>query len=91
MENELAQLKSAFNLEIISPFQIEISGKTIEFEFLLKDYGAAKGMVIDSNWEKIEPVSDILIELGYGYSCFEITKFSIEDFGTVLDDWGKTN
>lgn len=50
---------------------------------------AIKGMIVDSDWKKIEPFSKILVNLGYGYSCFELNASSVDDFNTVLDDWGR--
>ena len=72
-------LQNKFNLEIVSPFILEVENKTIKFFCLIKGYGATKGMIIDSNWEKIEPVSGLLIELGYGFSCFTIIQFYVID------------
>lgn len=91
MKEVINNLRNAYNLEIDSPFLIEVNGKEIEFDCLIKGYGATKGMIVDSKWEKFEPVADTLVELGYGVSCFEIAGSSIEEFDETLDDWGKTN
>ena len=74
---------------IESPFSIEINGKVVVFDSLVKGYGAAKGMIVDSSWDKISPYTDVLFELGYGYSCFELEDSDVEGFEEVLSEWGK--
>ena len=91
MNTVINKLRETYNLEIVSPFCLEIKGHEVQFECLIKGYGATKGMVVDSKWKKIEPVADSLVELGYGYSCFEIDNSSIQGFSEVLADWGKVS
>ena len=77
-----------YNLDIVKPFNINIEGKAHNFDCLIKEYGSENGMVIDKDYSKILPVKDKLLELGYGFSCFNIYEAS-SDFGEVLNDWGK--
>jgi hypothetical protein len=91
MNTVIMNLRKKYALEIESPFCFEIEDQIIQFDCLVKGYGASKGMVVDSDWNKIESVSDILADLGYGYSCFEIDASSVEGFDEVLDDWGKVS
>ena len=91
MNTVINNLRERYNLEIDSPFCLEVEDQMIQFDFLVKGYGASKGMVIDSDWKKIEPVSSLLVDLGYGYSCFEIDASSVDGFDEVLDDWGKVS
>lgn len=89
MKAIIENLQNKYNLEIVSPFLFEVENKTIKFFCLIKGYGATKGMIIDSNWKKIEPVYELLVESGYGFSCFELDVSAIDDFESVLNDWGK--
>ena len=91
MNTVIKNLRKKYALEIESPFCLEIEDQIIQFDFLVKGYGASKGMVVDSDWKKIEPVSGLLVDLGYGYSCFGIDASSVEGFDEVLDDWGKVS
>ena len=91
MKNVVKELREKYKLEIVSPFIFHINDEEIEFDCLIKGYGADKGMVIDSNWDKISPVESLLVELGYGYSCFPLSNSSVEVFPELLLDWGKTN
>ena len=51
-------------------------------------------MLIDADYEKFRHIHDVLLQHGYGCSCFEI----LEDFSpyeefieeVLLGDWGKT-
>ena len=87
MNNVINELREKHKLEIVSPFSIHLNDEEITFDCLIKGYGASKGMVIDSEWEKISPVEKVLIDLGYGYSCLEIQDSS--GFSELLLDWGK--
>ena len=46
-------------------------------------------MVIDKDWNKIDPIQEQLVEKGLGYSCFDLAE-SAEIFQKVLNDWVKT-
>ena len=85
----LNNLRNKYDLDIESPFSIIANGKSIQFDCLIKGYGAKNGMIVNSEWGKLGPVAEFLNELGYGYSCFNIETASIERFSEVLADWGK--
>ena len=90
MNSNLSELKEAYDLKMESPFTIEINGVNHTFTCLIKGYGAEKGMVVEKEWKRIKEVSDELVHLGYGYSCFDLESPSCkEGFGEVLTDWGK--
>ena len=87
----IQKLRERFNLQIESPFLIEVGGDVREFQCLISGYGAKRGMVVDKDWGKIAPVSNDLVAISYGYSCFDIEAVVIEDFEVILDDWGVSN
>lgn len=91
MESIFTKLCASFHLEIDAPFSLQVGGKIYRFQCRIRGYGAQQGMVIDKEWEKIAPVRDELVTLGFGYSCFDIEKCDVEGFQNVLDDWGNLN
>jgi len=52
MNEVLENLRKTYNLKIDSPIYIEIEGKEIQFDCLIKGYGVAKGLIVDSKWKK---------------------------------------
>ena len=82
-------LRNKYRLDVIAPFSVCIGDRLHEFQCLVKGYGAKQGMIIDSDWAKLASVSEKLIELGYGFSCFEIENSDLQTFQDILDDWGK--
>lgn len=91
MNSVLTDLREKYSLDINSPFRLNVEGQIIKFDYLVKNYGARNGMVVDSDWNKIKLVADLLVEMGYGYSCLEIDASSVDGFDEVLNDWGKNN
>ncbi len=89
MKSKFDMLKSRFDIEIIAPFDIKIEGEEYIFDCLIKGAREKTGMIIDKDWSKIEPLAQILLEIGYGFSCFDIfDNEDIESFQEVLEDWG---
>jgi hypothetical protein len=87
------QAASDMGLEIVSPFRLQMpDNREIEFEVLLKNFGAKNGMLLVSNYSKIEKVMSIILEMGYGCSVLspslESYRYSREDYEDVLADWG---
>jgi hypothetical protein len=93
VDNLVEQLRKENRFDIESPFNIEIDSVTYRFQCLIRGYGAEKGMVIDEDYKKLEPVQSALIEMGYGFSCFDILKDTspVKDFinDVLNNDWGK--
>ena len=69
------------------------SGQKIQSLFLVKGFGAEKGMLILAEGVDISLCNEELNELGYGYSYlsepFDNEEYSAEDYAELLDDWGK--
>ena len=91
MESMIENLRKKLNLKIDAPCKLNIGGEFHSFQCLIFGYGAKHGMIVDKDWGKIQNIQDELIEMGYGFSCFDIEEVSsVESFQDVLNDWGKT-
>jgi hypothetical protein len=87
----IAKLRGRYHLDIRAPFSMRVGEEAYEFQCLIQGYGAKNGMVVDSEWKKIAPIQKELVEMGFGYSCFDLENTDIDTFQEVLDDWGKVN
>ncbi|WDD97738.1 hypothetical protein [Thalassomonas actiniarum] len=81
------------NIEIdIGHSLVLSSGTQIESLFLVKNFGAEKGMLILPKGLDIVSYQDEINQLGYGYSFlsepFDNEEYSVEDYAELLDDWG---
>ena len=81
-------LQKKHNLDIESPFTFKGNGETIIFDCLIRGYGSKNGMIIDRYYSKIEQVQNTLIDMEFGYSCFDL-RDGVEDLDEALEDWGK--
>ncbi len=88
MLETLLKLQYSYQLDIVTPFEIDIDGKRYMFACLIEGFGAPNGMVIDEDWRKLELVSEALAAMGYGFSCLNIKAAEIDNFNELLDDWG---
>jgi len=91
MVSAINKLRETFRLQITSPFSLQVEGKLYEFQCLILGYGAEKGMIVDKDWGKIASISNKLVAMGFGYSCFDIENADIGGFQEILDDWGVSN
>jgi hypothetical protein len=62
-------LAHRLGIEIIAPFNLELSGVRVKFTALLPQFGAPAGMVVDADWSNIDPHQSSLLAAGYGFSC----------------------
>jgi len=81
------------DLEIITPFILMLSsGVEIETEFLLKNFGASKGIIVINEYDKISSYVDDIVNEGYGFSVldepFDNEQYSRDDYVEILSDWG---
>ena len=68
-------------------------GKELIAEVHLDGYGAAKGMIIVSDYSTVSGLTDTIPASGYGYSCMAPSPAEIEDtpgIDDVLFDWSIT-
>jgi len=54
---------------VIAPVEIELAGVKAHFTALLPQFGAPAGMIVDADWEIIEPHASALNAAGFGFSC----------------------
>ncbi len=87
----IARLRVSYHLEIHSPFSLRVGEEVYEFQCLIQGYGAIKGMVVEREWKKIAPIQKELVEMGFGYSCLDLSEIDIDTFQEILDDWSKVN
>jgi hypothetical protein len=60
-------------IDIVAPFELTFpDGTRMVANALVKNFGAALGMVADDDWTTIGPHAETLIALGYGFSCVSI-------------------
>jgi hypothetical protein len=68
------------------------SGVKIEAEFLLKNFGASKGMIVVNKYDIVANHTDEIVNEGYGLSVldepFENEQYSRDDYIEILSDWG---
>jgi hypothetical protein len=82
-------------LEIVAPFEVELSDKTkVCANFLVKNFGAKNGMLIFTDYAIVRPYHNELSSLGYGFSVLDEPRnaaneiYVCEDFIEMLSDWG---
>ncbi len=89
MKDKIQRLRDTYKLTIESPFSLLIGDKEHQFQCVVRNYGAVNGMIIDKSWDKLECVSLELLNMEYGFSCFDIEEGEdIDHFREVLNDWG---
>jgi hypothetical protein len=81
------------NLEIITPFILRLSsGIKIEAEFLVKNFGASKGMIVFKKYDQVATCVDEIVNEGYGFSVLdepgENEQYVRDYFIEILNDWG---
>jgi hypothetical protein len=89
------ELGRRLGIEVIAPVEIELEGEKARFTALLPQFGAPSGMILDADWEVIEPHKSALLAAGYGYSCVgarDAAAFddpeTLDVTGEMLADWG---
>jgi hypothetical protein len=83
------RLASRLEFDVIAPAIILVGSASITFTALLPQFGCRCGMIVDPDWNVIEPNSEKLMQLGYGYSAVEIGSNSDDQSAKeMLRDWG---
>jgi len=88
-----AAMRADLGVDITVPFELEIDGERLRFDALIRNFGARNGMVIDRDSKVISEHGARLIELGYGYSCFDFESWIASPYDRqstieTLSDWG---
>jgi hypothetical protein len=79
-------------IQIITPFEAVFSdGSRVQVAALVKDFGAAQGMLIDADYGVLKPHVALLLESGYGYSSnlgHHPSGYTRTTMIAILQDWG---
>lgn len=80
-------------IQIKTNFTVNLSNNIIiTVDLLVLSFGAKKGMLIVSDYDKIYQHTEELIDLGYGYSNMNIPKeneaYDRDSVIGILQDWG---
>jgi hypothetical protein len=65
------ELGRRLGIEVAAPVEIELAGAKAQFTALLPQFGAPLGMIVDADWDAIEPHKSALLAAGYGFSCVD--------------------
>ena len=86
------ELADRLGIEIVTPFNLDLSGVQMFFTALLPQFGAQAGMVVDADWTVIEPHQTSLLAAGYGFSCVGPgdPARDLTSVREMLSDWGWT-
>ncbi len=85
------QVAEDLGLNVEAPFNLILeNGTTIEFDALVRDFGAPLGMLITTDFKKVEKID--LTKMGYGFSTMSHPAgnrgHDTASFKHVLKDWG---
>lgn len=86
-------LGKRLGIEIVAPFELSLTGVRVRFTALLPQFGAPRGMVVDSDSDTIGQHGKELIAAGYGFSCVGCngSQDDLEPARGMLADWGWTS
>jgi hypothetical protein len=100
MENSklLQKWKAAaadLGLDIVAPFSLDAGrGIKLEFDFLVKNFGAKNGTIVVTDFASIKPYMQEIDDLGYGFSVLDEPSnkaneaYNRELFIDMLSEWG---
>lgn len=82
-------------IRVVAPYEVILpSGSRILASVLVRDFGAAKGMLIVESFELVRTYHEEILTSGYGYSVLDCPKtedaYDRESTMTMLRDWGWT-
>lgn len=80
-------------ITIVAPFSLKTtSGKIIEADLLVNNFGSSKGMIIVKRYESISQYTKEIAEMGYGFSVMDEPgvdeNYDKDCFIEILTDWG---
>jgi len=95
LSQEWVHAANDLGLDVVAPFKLTLSsGKEVDCDVLLRNFGHRKGMLIISDYGKIDGYTDDIVAEGYGYSTLDEPEETwIYDRGSIialLKDWGWT-
>lgn len=79
-------------IDVIAPFEAQFSdGSLLKVSALVKDFGAARGMLVAADFQVLKPYTDKIVEAGYGFSSnlgSGPDEYDRDYMIEVLEDWG---
>jgi hypothetical protein len=83
-------LGKRLGIEVVAPFELSLAGVQVHFTALLPQFGAPRGMVVDSDSETIWQHRKELSAAGYGFSCVgcDDSQDNLDPAREMLSDWG---
>jgi hypothetical protein len=79
-------------IDVVTPFETTLTdGTRVEVSALVRDFGAKRGMVVDANYDIIQPYTKKLVEDGYGFSSNfgeSPESYDRDSMIEILADWG---
>lgn len=96
--NKLIQIWSTaakdLDLDIITPFVLNLNELTLDATLLLKNFGAIHGMLVFKDYDLFSKHQEQIISAGYGFTVLseplESEKYSRNEFIEILNDWSWT-
>jgi hypothetical protein len=84
---------SDLNLEIVSPFRLPLdSGNELDAALLVCHFGAARGMLVFSEYDRVAPFLEEVVDAGYGFTVLDEPRpeesYVREEYVDLLRDWG---
>ncbi len=81
--------------QVVAPFTLSLSKNLeVKAKILVKDFDDNRGMLIFSSYEEVSSYSQMIIEMGYGFSIMEEPredeKYNVNGYIEILNDWGIT-
>jgi len=92
-QDQWRRIAKKWDLRIETPFVIAVRGTKITLPVLLRDFGAARGMLLVTDYGLISRHTDDVVKLGYGYSCLsepsgDTPPDDDDALMEMLADWG---
>jgi hypothetical protein len=76
-------------IRIVAPCKITANDLEPTFTALFPQFGASKGMIVDGDWDAVEPFADALAKAGYGFSCVTPGDGgNLDSLKEMFADWG---
>jgi len=92
-QTQWREIAARWKLRVETPFVVDLSLGSITVPVLLRDFGAANGMLLVTDYNMIAPYADELVALGFGYSCLAEPTARYdpgaddESLRDMLEDW----
>ena len=90
-QRQWIELARRFGLRVQVPHVVRLGDRALEVPVLLKDFGAARGMLLVTDYDLIAEDADRIVETGYGFSCLSEPQgepVPDEPPLEMLSDWG---